>query len=60
VDEDAIDPSPDWRAFNPSEKDEKSRVGAPMTKMMHDKGLSSQIGWQDKDAYGNALSSRKR
>jgi transcription initiation factor TFIIB len=27
---------------------------------LHDEGLSSQIGWQNKDAYGNALSSRKR
>ncbi|MFT4922891.1 MAG: transcription initiation factor TFIIB, partial [Haloarculaceae archaeon] len=38
----------------------KSRVGAPTTNMMHDKGLSTNIGWQDKDAYGNALSSRQR
>jgi transcription initiation factor TFIIB len=28
--------------------------------MMHDKGLSTNIGWQDRDAYGNALSSRQR
>jgi len=28
--------------------------------MMHDKGLSTDIGWQDKDAYGNALSSNQR
>jgi transcription initiation factor TFIIB len=27
---------------------------------MHDKGLSTNIGWQDKDAYGNALSSNQR
>jgi transcription initiation factor TFIIB len=27
---------------------------------MHDKGLSTNIGWQDKDAYGNALSARQR
>lgn len=54
------DLGPDWRAFNPSERDEKSRVGAPMTNMMHDKGLSSQISWQNQDAYGNALSARKR
>jgi len=35
-------------------------VGAPTTNMMHDKGLSTNIGWQDKDAYGKALSSRQR
>ncbi|MFC6964108.1 transcription initiation factor IIB [Halocatena marina] len=60
VEDDEIDLGPEWRAFNPSEKEEKSRVGAPTTTMMHDKGLSSNIGWQDRDAYGNALSSRKR
>jgi len=60
VEEDEIDPGPEWRAFDSSERDQKSRVGAPTTQMMHDKGLSTNIGWQDKDAYGNALSSRQR
>ena len=60
VEEDEIDRGPEWRAFDASEKDQKSRVGAPTTQMMHDKGLSTNIGWQDKDAYGNSLSSRQR
>ena len=60
VEEDLIDPGPEWRAFNPQEKDRKSRVGAPTTTMMHDKGLSTNIGWQDKDAYGKSLSPRQR
>ena len=60
VEEDEIDRGPEWRAFDSAEKDEKSRVGAPTTKMMHDEGLSTNIGWQDKDAYGNSLSSRQR
>jgi transcription initiation factor TFIIB len=60
VEEDGIDRGPEWRAFEPGETDEKSRVGAPTTKLMHDKGLSTNIGWQDRDAYGNALSSRQR
>jgi transcription initiation factor TFIIB len=60
VEEDAIDHGPEWRAFDSAEKDQKSRVGAPTTNMMHDKGLSTNIGWQDKDAYGNSLSSRQR
>ncbi|PSQ45856.1 transcription initiation factor IIB 2 [Halobacteriales archaeon SW_7_68_16] len=60
VGEGEIDRGPEWRAFDKEEKDEKSRVGAPTTNMMHDKGLSTNIGWQDKDAYGNALSSRQR
>jgi transcription initiation factor TFIIB len=60
VEEEGIDPGPEWRAFDTHEKDEKSRVGAPMTRMMHDKGLSTNIGWQDKDAHGRSLSSRQR
>ena len=60
VAEDSVDRGPEWRAFDSAERDSKSRVGAPTTKMMHDKGLSSTIGWEDKDAYGRTLSSRQR
>ncbi|EJN61034.1 transcription initiation factor TFIIB [Halogranum rubrum] len=60
VEEANVDRGPEWRAFDSAERDSKSRVGAPTTKMMHDKGLSTNIGWQDKDAYGKTLSSRQR
>jgi len=60
VEEDEIDHGPEWRAFDANERDQKSRVGAPTTKMMHDNGLSTNIGWQDKDAYGNSLDPRQR
>ena len=60
VEADDIDRGPEWRAFDAKEKDEKSRVGAPTTNTMHDKGLSTNIDWRDKDAYGNTLSSNQR
>jgi transcription initiation factor TFIIB len=60
VEEDEIDRGPEWRAFDSAEKDEKSRVGAPTTNMMHDKGLSTNIDWRDQDAYGNSLGARQR
>jgi transcription initiation factor TFIIB len=60
AEEGAIDRGPEWRAFDSAERDEKSRVGAPTTKMMHDEGLSTNIGWQDRDANGNALSASQR
>ncbi|MFB6162356.1 MAG: transcription initiation factor IIB family protein [Halococcoides sp.] len=60
VESDEIDRGPEWRAFDAQEKDEKSRVGAPTTNMMHDKGLSTNIDWRDKDAYGNSLGARQR
>jgi transcription initiation factor TFIIB len=60
IEEDQIDRGPEWRAFDSAEKDQKSRVGAPTTNMMHDKGLSTNIDWRDQDAYGNSLSSKQR
>ncbi|GAA0294287.1 transcription initiation factor IIB [Halarchaeum salinum] len=60
LDDDQIDRGPEWRAFNSSERDQKSRVGAPTTQTMHDKGLTTQIDWKNKDAYGRSLDSKKR
>lgn len=60
VDEDEIDHGPEWRAFDSREEGQKSRVGAPTTVLMHDKGLSSVIDWQNKDAYGNSLNASQR
>ncbi len=60
VAEDRLDRSPEWRAFTHQEHQQKARVGAPTTPTMHDKGLSTQIGWQNKDANGQSLSPRKR
>lgn len=60
IDENEIDHGPEWRAFDSKERNEKSRVGAPSNKLMHDEGLSTNIDWRDKDGYGNSLSSKKR
>ncbi|MDS0478402.1 TFIIB-type zinc ribbon-containing protein [Natrinema sp. 1APR25-10V2] len=60
VDEDMIDRGPEWRAFGDRERVERSRVGAPTTELRHDNGLSTMIGWRDKDTHGNQLSSEKR
>ncbi|WP_121744389.1 transcription initiation factor IIB [Natronorubrum halophilum] len=60
LEEETIDHGPEWRAFNQSERDSKSRVGAPTTQTMHDKGLTTTIDWKNKDAYGRSLSSDKR
>ncbi|MFB6091132.1 MAG: transcription initiation factor IIB family protein, partial [Halobellus sp.] len=60
LDEQQIDRGPEWRAFNHSERQSKSRVGAPITETMHDRGLTTTIDWKDKDAYGRSLSSEKR
>ena len=33
----------------------RSRVGSPTTLTLHDKGLSTQIGQEDRDAYGRKI-----
>lgn len=60
VDEETIDRGPEWRAFDSEEKNNKSRVGAPSSKMLHDKGLSTNIDWRDQDISGSTLSGKKR
>ena len=60
LDDEQIDHGPEWRSFSQTERDEKSRVGSPVTEMMHDRGLTTTIGWQNKDAYGRSISSEKR
>lgn len=55
-----IDHGPEWRAFNHSERQSKSRVGAPTTQTMHDKGLTTSIDWKNQDAYGRSISADKR
>lgn len=58
VDEGQVDRGPEWRSF---EEDEgKSRVGAPLTQRVHDRGLSTTIGWRDADASGNPITGRQR
>jgi len=58
--ENEIDLGAEWRVFSSDQSDEKSRTGAPMTNMIHDRGLSTDIDWQNKDYSGKAISSRHR
>ena len=51
---------PEWRAFDQQQRDKLPRVGAPVTWTIHDKGLSTTIGWQDRDASGRKLSPEAR
>ncbi len=54
------DRGPEWRAFDSSEHEEKSRAGPPSTETIHDKGLSTQIDWKNRDGRGNNLSPERR
>jgi len=60
LDEEFIDRGPEWRAFDHDQRMKRSRVGAPMTFTIHDKGLSTMIDWRNRDSYGRAISSKNR
>ncbi len=50
------DQGPEWRAFDHEQRAKRTRVGAPLTYSIHDKGLSTMIDWHDRDVYGRRLS----
>lgn len=47
IDEKLADPRPEWRAFDDEQREKRTRVGAPITYTIHDKGLSTSIDWRD-------------
>jgi len=51
---------PEWRAFDAIENENRQRTGAPLTYTIHDKGLSTNIGWRNRDAAGRELSEETR
>lgn len=60
IDEDFIDYGPEWRAFDSNQREKRARTGAPMTYTIHDKGLSTMIGWKNRDSYGKSIPTRNR
>jgi len=60
IDDDLIDYGPEWRAFDSDQREKRARVGAPMTYMIHDKGLSTMISWKNRDSYGKSIPTRNR
>ena len=60
VEENLIDMGPEWRAFDHEQQSRRTRVGAPTTNTIHDKGLSTMIDWRNKDIYGRDIPARNR
>ena len=53
--EHALNQGPEWRAFTKEEKDQRGRVGLPISFSIHDKGLSTVIDRVNRDASGRQL-----
>lgn len=60
IKEDIKDRGPEWRAFDQKQRENRSRGGSPMTYTIHDKGLSTQIDWKNRDGHGKSLSPERR
>ncbi|MGA1975773.1 MAG: transcription initiation factor IIB [Conexivisphaerales archaeon] len=51
---------PEWRSFSAEEKESRSRVGIPTSLAMHDMGLATVIGSENRDASGKNLAGSVR
>lgn len=60
IDDNLMDRGPDWRAFDREQRDKRAHTGPPMTPLKHDRGLSTEIGWGDRDSYGQSIPTRSR
>jgi len=60
IEENEIDHGPEWRAFDHEQSERRVRVGAPSTYTIHDKGLSTDMDWRNKDSYGKSIPTRTR
>lgn len=60
LDESIVDQGPEWRAFDHEQRDKRTRVGAPTTYTISDKGLTTAIDWRNKDARGHNIPERSQ
>ncbi len=55
-----LNQGPEWRAFDPMKADKLARVGAPLTNLIYDKGLSTTISWKSQDGTGRRLTGEEK
>ena len=60
LEDNEVDMGQEWRVFTPEQGDALARTGAPMTNLLHDKGLTTAIDWQNRDYSGKPISSKMR
>jgi len=60
LEESIIDQGPEWRAFDSEQAEKRAHTGAPSSLTIHDKGLSTDIGWRNRDTFGKSIPTRNR
>ncbi len=58
--EQIVDTGREWRAFSAEEANQRAHTGSPSSLALHDMGLSTVIGFENRDAGGNLLSTAMR
>ena len=58
--EKTVETGPEWRSFSNEENDDQSRAGLPSSVAIHDMGLATTIGGENKDASGKTLTGSMR
>ena len=60
ISDNALSQEKEWRSFNIEENKNRARVGVPTSLAFHDMGLSTTIGKEATDAYGNLIDAATR
>lgn len=60
IEDNIIDRGQEWRAFDSEQRAKRTRVGAPMTFTISDKGLTTTIDSKNKDINGRNIPERNR
>jgi transcription initiation factor TFIIB len=60
LDESLIDPGAEWRAFDSEQRAKRTRVGAPSTYTISDRGLSTTIDYRNRDSNGRSIPENSR
>ncbi len=60
INESIFDRRPEWNNLDHAHKSKTERTGPPTTVLAHDKGLTTQIGWKNTDAFGRFIPHRSR
>jgi len=57
---DTMNRGQEWRAFTLQDRRDKPRAGAPLNITVHDRGLSSSIGYQNRDYTGKWINQERQ
>ena len=60
IEDNIIDQSAEWNVYDIKQGERKARTGAPITVLLHDGGLSTDIDWQNKHYSGKTIPSHSR